>query len=96
MKIELCNDAKCCKGDIFTSLANIFLVANVNKNDHAHSSPSKIQPDSFFHPKTLTGSRVMQFSYSTELRDNLFDQQIEIRSKEKTQKKMLTLDSVLV
>ena len=38
----------------------------------------------------------MQFSYSTELRDDLFDQQIEIRSKEKTQKKMLTLDSVLV
>jgi len=38
----------------------------------------------------------MQFSYSTELRDNLFDHQIEIRSKEKTQKKMLTLDSVLV
>ena len=84
------------KGDIFSSLANVFLVANVNKNDHAHSSPSKIQPDSFFHPKTLTGSRVMQFSYSTELLDDLFDQQNEIRSKEKTQKKMLTLDSVLV
>ena len=38
----------------------------------------------------------MQFSYSTELRDDLFDQQNEIRSKEKTQKKMLTLDSFLV
>ena len=36
----------------------------------------------------------MQFSYSTELLDDLFDQQNEIRSKEKTQKKML--DSVLV
>ena len=29
----------------------------------------------------------MQFSYSTELRDDLFDQQNEIRSKEKNSEK---------
>ena len=95
MKIELCNDAKCCKGDIFTSLANIFLVANVNKNDHAHSHHQRSGLTVFSILKHRRSSALCS-SLTLSSTMVLLISKFKFRCKEKSQKKMLTLDFVLV